>query len=277
MHMMQNLVISTIITILVLGGPFTLFALIKMSNSLLGKPKARFVKSPAASEAPLAIMVDWDNESFPQSICRVKVEYTELVQGGRSTSFSFTMEDKSAKKKSFMIPMKLSQHDLQMLTDGEQPSAQIFIEIENTAGQVVRKKLNKAQLIEAMAMGARAPSADIDALPAQEPDNWSVFSRVFPWRNIVPVAEAAAGEHKEKKKSAAPKDPAAFNFLITKVWIEPGCIVCDACENEAPDVFQVLADTCIVRDKAPMDNVPSIVAAAEGCPVDVIKYSTKPK
>ena len=27
--------------------------------------------------------------------------------------------------------------------------------------------------------------------------------------------------------------------IITKVWIAPGCIVCDACENDCPEVFDV--------------------------------------
>ena len=35
--------------------------------------------------------------------------------------------------------------------------------------------------------------------------------------------------------------------IITKVWIAPGCIVCDACENDCPEVFEVLEDTCIIR------------------------------
>ena len=33
--------------------------------------------------------------------------------------------------------------------------------------------------------------------------------------------------------------------IITKVWIAPGCIVCDACENDCPEVFDVQEDTCL--------------------------------
>jgi len=67
--------------------------------------------------------------------------------------------------------------------------------------------------------------------------------------------------------------------LITKVWIDPGCIVCDACETAAPTVFEVLEETCIVRPAAldmeftkPLTE--SIIEAAEECPVDVIKFET---
>jgi cytochrome b6-f complex iron-sulfur subunit len=68
--------------------------------------------------------------------------------------------------------------------------------------------------------------------------------------------------------------------VITKVWIAPGCIVCDSCENDCPEVFDVQEETCVIRPpalKADFLNplTPSIITAAEGCPVDVIKYETK--
>jgi len=71
----------------------------------------------------------------------------------------------------------------------------------------------------------------------------------------------------------------ATKELITKVWIEEGCIVCDACETAAPDVFEVTEDSCIIRPDAlkPDFNKPrtqNIEDAAEECPVDVIKFET---
>jgi cytochrome b6-f complex iron-sulfur subunit len=68
--------------------------------------------------------------------------------------------------------------------------------------------------------------------------------------------------------------------IITKVWIAPGCIVCDACENDCPEVFDVTEDTCLIRPPAQSPDflrplTPSIIVAAEGCPVEVIKYETK--
>lgn len=64
---------------------------------------------------------------------------------------------------------------------------------------------------------------------------------------------------------------------ITKVWIEPGCIVCDACETDCPPVFEVQEETCIIKPEAlnaefTKPLTPSIITAAEGCPVEVIKY-----
>src|SRR5205823_9768038 len=68
--------------------------------------------------------------------------------------------------------------------------------------------------------------------------------------------------------------------VVTKVWIAPGCIVCDSCENDCPEVFDVQEDTCLIRPPAMNADflrplTPSIIVAAEGCPVEVIKYEMK--
>lgn len=62
------------------------------------------------------------------------------------------------------------------------------------------------------------------------------------------------------------------NFAVKKVWIAPGCIVCDACESIYPEVFDVQDETCIIRPNAPLDNGLLIEEAAEACPVEVIKF-----
>src|SRR6476659_1731654 len=65
--------------------------------------------------------------------------------------------------------------------------------------------------------------------------------------------------------------------VITKVWIAPGCIVCDACENDCPEVFDVQEQTCVIRPPAQSTDclkplTASIFVAAEGGPAEVIKY-----
>lgn len=73
----------------------------------------------------------------------------------------------------------------------------------------------------------------------------------------------------------------ATKQLVTKVWIAPGCIVCDACETTAPDVFEVQHEnnTCIIRPAAldaefTKPRSEAIVQSAAECPVDVIKFET---
>jgi len=81
-------------------------------------------------------------------------------------------------------------------------------------------------------------------------------------------------------------------MTITKVWIEEGCIVCNACETACPEVFNVTEDTCQILGDVREDEVSSenrdekspllegigdaledqIEEAAEGCPVEVIKF-----
>jgi ferredoxin len=81
-------------------------------------------------------------------------------------------------------------------------------------------------------------------------------------------------------------------MAITRVWIEEGCIVCNACETTCPEVFNVTEDSCTIRaevrvdgqdttnltEKSPLSGslgeelADQIEEAAEGCPVEVIKF-----
>lgn len=62
---------------------------------------------------------------------------------------------------------------------------------------------------------------------------------------------------------------------IRRVWIEEGCIVCKVCEDQAPQVFLVTDDTCVVRPDAGVhfeQQADDIEQAAKDCPVEVIKF-----
>jgi len=79
---------------------------------------------------------------------------------------------------------------------------------------------------------------------------------------------------------------------IKRVWIEEGCIVCNACETACPEVFNVTEDSCHIRSEVRVDGLQTtnlseradlvanigaeytdqIEEAAEGCPVEVIKF-----
>lgn len=63
------------------------------------------------------------------------------------------------------------------------------------------------------------------------------------------------------------------NFAVSKVWIEEGCIVCNACEDVYPEVFDVQAEGCIVRPGAPLDDGLKIIEAVDSCPVEIIKFT----
>ena len=79
-------------------------------------------------------------------------------------------------------------------------------------------------------------------------------------------------------------------MAIIRVWIEEGCIVCNACEAECPEVFHVTEDSCHIRAEARVDGKASenraeksllkaelqaslemkILAASASCPTGVI-------
>lgn len=66
---------------------------------------------------------------------------------------------------------------------------------------------------------------------------------------------------------------------VTKVWIEPGCIVCNACESTCPEVFHVEPDSSTIRPDAMnveflRPRTTAIKDAASECPVEVIKFET---
>lgn len=81
-------------------------------------------------------------------------------------------------------------------------------------------------------------------------------------------------------------------MAIKRVWIEEGCIVCNACETTCPEVFNVTEDSCNIRAEVRVDGkqttneaekselsgnfgtelADQIQEAAEGCPVEVIKF-----
>jgi ferredoxin len=64
--------------------------------------------------------------------------------------------------------------------------------------------------------------------------------------------------------------------VIARVWIEPGCIVCKACEETCPQVFEVTEKDCVVRPTADLTQIERIKHAAEECPVAVIKFQEAP-
>lgn len=59
---------------------------------------------------------------------------------------------------------------------------------------------------------------------------------------------------------------------IKKVTIEPGCITCGACEFIAPEVFEVTDISHVKEQVALQEHEASIQAAAQACPVQVIRY-----
>lgn len=62
-------------------------------------------------------------------------------------------------------------------------------------------------------------------------------------------------------------------MAISKVWVEEDCISCGACEATCPEVFEVQDKSTVKAGVDFSEYEEAIKEAAEGCPVEVIKYS----
>lgn len=79
--------------------------------------------------------------------------------------------------------------------------------------------------------------------------------------------------------------------LLTRVWIDEGCICCHACVQTAPEVFAIPNDSAEVlgenrcdgrtsrnaTERSPLNAVgleseDAIREAAAGCPIDIIHF-----
>ena len=62
-------------------------------------------------------------------------------------------------------------------------------------------------------------------------------------------------------------------MVITRVWIEEGCISCGSSEGNCPEVFKVKDEGATVIEGVDYPGLEEkIKIAAESCPVEVIKY-----
>lgn len=65
---------------------------------------------------------------------------------------------------------------------------------------------------------------------------------------------------------------------VTRVWINEGCIACDACRTVCPEVFRVEGEICVIRPEVTSETLrdrgAAVLLAAEECPTQVIAYET---
>lgn len=59
---------------------------------------------------------------------------------------------------------------------------------------------------------------------------------------------------------------------IYRVWIEPGCLSCGACEFIAPEIFHVHDVSHVKKDADVKKYTEEIKKAAKECPAEVIRY-----
>ena len=163
--------------------------------------------------------------------------------------------------------------------------AQIQVELSSLEGEGYLKEFKALPFIEMMKT-AKTTVRDVEeeqfSSTLSSSENFWIVSRDF-------IADTVPGKGAQVALPTNPAFAAFFqgigsgkegaeasvqeNFSISKVWIEDGCIVCNACEDIYPEVFKVVADGCDIIPGHPIDDGIKIEEAAEACPVEIIKFT----
>lgn len=251
-------------------------------ESLLGKPKLTILKSEKGNNG-LAFHFRFNaaKEEAPIDIVKVRlfnpfgtpthIEVAKTFEG-QNTSFAMDLDmgpayinllgAKGFDKATIQVEIGSSkehvfyQYDMKALK-----FSKLITDADKTVSEFKQRKNNEDEIPFGANIAVPQPSMIADTVPGKGaqlaiPTN-PAFEEYF---KSVGGGEGAAKEEKP-------------NFSISKVWIEPGCIVCDACETIYPEVFEVKADTCVIRPDAPLDDGLKVEEAAEACPVEVIKFA----
>jgi ferredoxin len=121
---------------------------------------------------------------------------------------------------------------------------------------------------------AKPPAKAGAAKPAPKPAA-APAAAAKPAAAAAPAATATAPAPTTDRIEPLPNTPENAGKAIS-VWIEPGCIVCDLCEDTCPEVFHVTAETSVVLPENRLQwpaLTENVIRAAEECPVNVIKYT----
>lgn len=255
-------------------------------ETLFGKPKLTLLRSTKSGNF-FAFGFKWNSAKEPASIDTIKLRLfnpfgnptqVEVIQSFDAKQSSFATEVNmgpgfiellGAKNLDFgMVQVEISskKNGISFQFDMKGPK---FKKLVSEANQTVEQFIASNKLD---AVKASKPPIDIpirsfiaDTVPGRGPQLKLATNPNFAGDfTAAPTTTGGAG--------GATAD-AVPNFAVSKVWIEPGCIVCNACEDIYKDVFEVLADTCIIRPNAPLDDGLRIQEAAEACPVEVIKFT----
>ncbi len=249
-------------------------------NFLFVKPKIEILKSKFG-ENGFSFSFCWDQSAEPVRFDHVKLQLFNPF--GTPTQLDIIREFDSAGQ-DFARDLDLGTKMHELLNAKNIEAATVEIEVSSSRDSVTHKlsmkgaafkeKISKASVtVEELNIKFNAPAKK----PRFEIPDRTFISPPLPKTGkalkLATNPEFAAAFTGAAGSAEAGGAPAAANFTVSKVWIEPGCIVCDACEGIYPEVFEVTDTTCLIRPGAPLDNGLKILEAAEACPVEVIKFT----
>lgn len=254
-------------------------------ETLFGKPRLVILR-PKHGGNMFAFGFKWNSAKEPVTIDTVKIRLFNPFGKPTQTEVSHRLEPK---KSSFAAECDMGPGLVALLGAEGMDKAMVQVEVssmkDGVAFQFDMKGPKFRQLVmrssETMESFVRKHRLDVvkDSKPPIDIPVRSFIADTVPGKGAqlkIATNPNFAGEFAGAAgggAAAAPAGEVVPNFAISKVWIEPGCIVCNACEDIFPQVFEVLADTCIIRPGAPLDDGLKVQEAAEACPVEVIKFT----
>lgn len=278
--MSTSMIAGGIALIAAFGLVVTLGGLSLLSGALhflFARPKLEILRAKN-KDTGFAFALKWDSSREPATFDKVKIRLfnpfgnptqVDISQEFRGQSSTFATEvDFGVGMKTFWDAKGLNQ-------------ATVQIEITSLRDGVTQQFEMKGQQFKIKVLGAKGSVEDFN-----EKNKIVKVKPLFQTVERSFIAEPLAATNPTLKLATNPLFAADFaaaaapaaaagaaTFSVSKVWIEPGCIVCDACEGIYPEVFEVQDETCVIRADAPLSNGLLIQEAAEACPVEVIKFT----
>jgi ferredoxin len=278
--------IALFVVINLIVGLAALSLLFGTFETLFGKPKLTILRSTKSGNS-FAFGFKWNSSKEPASIDHVALRLFNPFGNPTQAEVSKNFEPKT---ESFSTEVDIGPGFIELLGAKNFDVALIQVEVKSTKtgvswqfdmkGPKFRKLVSEAKLTASQFTSDNNFQAENTSQPPINIPIRSFIADTVPGKGAqiaIPTnpafAQHFAGAGVSSVSGGGEAKPAAENFKILKVWIEPGCIVCNACEDIYKDVFEVKADTCIIRPNAPLDDGLRMQEAAEACPVEVIKYT----
>lgn len=247
-------------------------------NFLFVKPRIEILKSKLGVNG-FSFTVKWDQDAEPVKFDRIRVRLFNPF--GQPKELDIT-RDFEGSMNDFVRDIEMGENFEKLIKAHSVDKGTVEIEIIASRDNVTHKHSMKAtEFIKAVNESTKTIS-DVESLFVikKEKPLFEIPEKTFISPPLPKTAKQLklatnpifAGDFAGASAGGEAK-VAAANYLMAKVWIEPGCIVCDACEAIAPLVFEVTDSTCVIRPGAPLDDGLKIQEAAEACPVEVIKFT----
>lgn len=279
---MSTTYIAMIVAILIgtglLVGIAALSLLSGALNFLFVKPKIEILKNTL--ENGFAFTFKWDQDAEPVKFDRVRIRLFNPFGSPKEVDITREFDGSDV---DFAREVDMGENLKKILSASMLEKATIEVEVTATKDSVTHKQTFKALDFKSQRESSvnTVESVEAQFVVKKVKPRFEIPERTFISPPLPKTAKQLkmatnpifAGEFAGAAAGGAAAGPAVENFSITKVWIEPGCIVCDACEAIFPEVFEVTDSTCIIRPGAPLNDGLKVQEAAEACPVEVIKFT----